>query len=161
MMAYYGDPADETPHIKPSRTITGEFGSPPQESSFLARSQPPMRRRRGASFGDPITKGQSPPRPIPGAGLLGGSQAIAAARPPPPRPTKQRRPSDETRLVNKKASPPRQGASLLHNELASQEKRQKSSTASRVHQEDPDRLADAPAHLRFVNPFRKDDEFDV
>ena len=41
MMAYYGDPADETPHIKPSRTITGEFGSPPQESSFLARSQPP------------------------------------------------------------------------------------------------------------------------
>ena len=129
MMAYYGDPADETPHIKPSRTITGEFGSPPQESSFLARSQPPMRRRRGASFGDPITKGQSPPRPIPGAGLLGGSQAIAAARPPPPRPTKQRRPSDETRLVNKKASPPRQGASLLHNELASQEKRQQTSTS--------------------------------
>ena len=63
--------------------------------------------------------------------------------------------------MNKKASPPRQGASLLHNELASQEKRQQTSKASRVHQEDPDRLADAPAHLRFVNPFRKDDEFDV
>lgn len=155
MMAYYATD-DDTSHLKPRATLSGEgvFGSPPDQAGSFGGPRP-VRRRRGASFGDSITKGHSPPQNIPGAGLLGGAQAIQAARaelkgprPPPPRPLKQRRPSDE------KASPPR-NPSALHHELAATEKHKS------AHRKDPDRLMDAPVHLHFVNPFIREDEVDV
>ena len=72
MMAYYGDPADETPHIKPSRTITGEFGSPPQESSFLARSQPPDASEKRGVFWRSDHEGPITTEAHPGRGFTRG-----------------------------------------------------------------------------------------
>ena len=71
MMAYYGTrlTSRRTSSRRGRLQLTVPSGAHLRES-FLARSQPPM-WAAGASFGDPITKGPSPPRPIPGAGLLG------------------------------------------------------------------------------------------
>ena len=120
MMAYYGDPADETPH-QTFKDNNWRIRLTAPESSFLARSQPPMRRRRGASFGDPITKVNAT-EAHPGRGFTrwfpsdDGSPAATAETDETTETVRR----DETR--EQEGSPPRQGASLLHNELASQEK---------------------------------------
>ena len=85
MMAYYGDPADETPHIKPSRTITGEFrlAAP---GGFLSSEPAPDARRRGASLVIRSRRANHHRGPSRARVTRWLPSTAAAARPPPGRP---------------------------------------------------------------------------